>query len=517
MNVNSVPLFVAIPLLAAFLIPLLARWWKTSGEVLATACTGILAAMSLASIGSTAVVHHMGGWAPPVGIALVSDGLSVLLLIAINVVGFLSLLFSLKYMKEYTGLSKYYALFCLMVAGMNGVVVSGDLFNLFVFLEIASVASYALVAFGVGADELEAGFKYLILGSVASVMILFGVGVIYAVTGSLNMADVAREIATRFGGGGEMNPAIALAAALFLMGFGLKAALVPFHAWLPDAHPSAPAPISAMLSGVVIKSLGVYALCRIFFNVFNVAGGGSTSVIIANSMIAFSVLSIVIGGLLAIGQWDFKRLLAYSSIGQVGYVMLGIGVGARVLATGGTRSLAALAILGGLFHLLNHSAFKSLLFLSSGAIQHATGTRDMKQLGGLRQKMPVTAMTTNLAALSISGVPPFSGFWSKLIIIVATVKAGHPVVAGVAIAMAFVTLAYYVKVQREILFGEIRGAVERAREVPAAMYVPLIILAIVCVGFGLLYPVFGQQILEPAKDALMNASEYIDLVKPVLG
>jgi multicomponent Na+:H+ antiporter subunit D len=446
-----------------------------------------------------------------VGIALVQDGLSTLLLIAINVVAFLCIIFSLKYMTEYTGLRKYYSLFMLMVAGMNGVVVSGDLFNVFVFLEVASIASYALVAFGVEADELEAGFKYLILGSVASVMILFAVGTVYAVTGTLNMADAAREIATKFSGP-DMNPALLLAAAFFLMGFSLKAALVPFHAWLPDAHPSAPAPISAMLSGVVIKSLGVYAIARIFFTVFGFSPEVPSSGIIANAILFFSVLSIVVGGLLAIGQWDFKRLLAYSSIGQIGYVTLGIGIGASVLASGGTRSLAALAILGGLFHLLNHAAFKSLLFLSSGAIQHATGTRDMKRLGGLKERMPITAATTNLAAFSIAGVPPFSGFWSKLIIIIATIKAGHPAIAGIAIGMAFVTLAYYVKVQREVIFGDVGTAVAKAREVPAAMYVPLIILAVVCVGFGLLYPVFGDRILEPARDALLNGAEYIKLV-----
>ncbi len=508
---NLVPLYVAIPLLAAFLIPLLGMWWKKSGEVLATLSTVLLSVMAIASIGAPAVVHHMGGWPFPEGIAIVSDGLAVLLLIAVNVVGFLCVIFSLKYMQEYTGLPKYYGLFMLMIAGMNGVVVSGDLFNLFVFLEIASIASYALVAFGVEADELEAGFKYLVLGSVASIMILFAVGTVYAVTGTLNMADAAREIASRFGGP-EMNPALLLAAAFFLMGFSLKAALVPFHAWLPDAHPSAPAPISAMLSGVVIKSLGIYAICRIFFHVFGFAAGNPSSVIIANAMIAFAILSIVIGGLLAIGQWDLKRLLAYSSIGQIGYVMLGIGIGARVLATGGARSLAALAILGGLFHLINHAAFKSLLFLSSGAIQQATGTRDMKRMGGLKERMPITAATTNLAALSIAGVPPFSGFWSKLVIIVAAVKAGHVVISSIAIAMAFVTLVYYVKLQREVLFGAVRGAVEKAREVPAVMYVPLIILAVVCVGFGLLYPVVGARILEPATDALLNGAEYIKLV-----
>ena len=508
---NPVPLYVAIPLLAAFLIPLLGMWWKKSGEALATLSTLVLAVMAILAVGTPAVVHYMGGWTAPLGIALVSDGLTVLLLIAINVIAFLCTVFSLKYMTAYTGLPKYYSLFMLMVAGMNGVVVSGDLFNLFVFLEIASVASYALVAFGIEADELEAGFKYMILGSVASVMILFAVGTVYAVTGTLNMADAAREIATRFGGN-EMNPALLLAAAFFLMGFGLKAALVPFHAWLPDAHPSAPAPISAMLSGVVIKSLGVYAMCRVMFHVFGFASTTASSAIIANAMIWLSMLSIVIGGLMAIGQWDFKRLLAYSSIGQVGYVMLGLGVGAHVLATGGTRTLAGLAIVGGLFHLINHAAFKSLLFLSSGAIQHATGTRDMKMLSGLGKRMPITAATTNIAALSIAGVPPFSGFWSKLIIIVATLKAGHPAMASVAVAMAFVTLAYYVKVQREMIFGPVRGCAESAREVSALMYVPLIILAIVCVGFGLLYPVWGSHILEPARDALLNGAEYVKLV-----
>jgi len=250
----------------------------------------------------------------------------------------------------------------------------------------------------------------------------------------------------------------------------------------------------------------------VMFHVFGFASASPSSVIIANAMIWFSVLSIVVGGLMAIGQWDFKRLLAYSSIGQIGYVTLGIGVGARVLATGGTRSLAALAILGGLFHLINHAAFKSLLFLSSGAIQQATGTRDMKMLSGLGKRMPITAATTNFAALSIAGVPPFSGFWSKLIIIVAVIRAGHTAVAVVAIAMAFVTLAYYVKVQKEMLFGPVRGPAESAKEVSLVMYVPMIILAIVCVGFGLLYPVLGSRILEPARDALLNGAEYVKLV-----
>ncbi|MCK4410536.1 MAG: hypothetical protein KAW67_10635, partial [Candidatus Eisenbacteria sp.] len=166
----------------------------------------------------------------------------------------------------------------------------------------------------------------------------------------------------------------------------------------------------------------------------------------------------------------------------------------------------------GIFHLFNHAFFKALLFLAAGSVIHAVGSNDMRVMGGLHSKMKITSITMLFGALALSGIPPFSGFWSKLIIIVATIRAGHPAVAAVAIAMAFVTLAYYVKVQREMIFGPVRGPAERAKEVPAAMYVPLIILAIVCVGFGLLYPVWGSRILEPARDALLNGAEYVKLV-----
>jgi multicomponent Na+:H+ antiporter subunit D len=342
-------------------------------------------------------------------------------------------------------------------------------------------------------------------------MVLFAIGTVYAVTGSLNIADISREIATKHSTG-DLNPALLLSAAFFLMGFGLKAALVPFHAWLPDAHPSAPAPISAMLSGVVIKSLGIYAMCRVFFHMFGFSPALPSSLIIANSIMAFSVLSMVVGVLLAIGQWDLKRLLAYHSISQMGYVGLGLGVGARVLAVGGSPALAALAIMGGLFHLVNHAAFKSLLFLCSGSIEHATGTRQLKWLGGLRQRMPVTSACCSIASLSIAGVPPFNGFWSKLMIIIAVMQAGHWALASITVAVSFVTLMSFIKVQRYVIFGEMGKSVEKAKEAPAAICVSLVLLAIACVGLGLLYPVIGGSLLEPARDALMDGAAYIKVV-----
>jgi multicomponent Na+:H+ antiporter subunit D len=247
------PVFVAVPLVIAFLLPVFGRKGKSVATILANLATLTLLVLTVASIGQSRV-YEVGRWSIPLGINLVLDGLSSLLLLAISVVSAAAMLFSTRYMEQYTAKSKFLSLFLLMVAGMNGVVLSGDIFNLFVFLEIASIASYALVGFGCGNEELEASFKYMVLGSIASMFILFAVALVYGNTGSLNMAYISKAIQNS-----GLNPGLAFALALFVAGFGLKAALVPFHAWLPDAHPSAPAPISAMLSGVLIKALGVYA------------------------------------------------------------------------------------------------------------------------------------------------------------------------------------------------------------------------------------------------------------------
>ncbi len=496
-----VPLFVAVPLAAAFFIPMVSRRFRWFPDFLGNLTTFALLVMSLSAIGK-ADVYRMGGWPPPIGINLVLDGLSGLMLIVISLVSFMATLFSVRYMEQYTSKLRYYSLFLLMVAGMNGVVLSGDMFNIFVFIEIASIASYALVGFGCEREELEASFKYLVLGSVASTLILFAVAVIYGSLGSLNMAHISRLVAAQ-----GMNKALYFSLALLVMGFSLKAALVPFHAWLPDAHPSAPAPISAMLSGVLIKILGVYALLRISFNVFGM------SLLLANILIWLGTISMVVGGLLALGQWDYKRLLAYSSISQVGYVILAVGIGGAVISRGGSMTLAGLAIGAGFFHLINHAVFKSLLFLSSGAIVYSTGTRDLKKMGGLKERMPITAGAANIGAFSISGIPPLNGFWSKLLIIIAAVQARYYWLALIAVVISIVTLAYYLKLQRHAFFGQISETVKNAREVPALMCIPMVLLAILCVGMGLLLlPGPRTEILQPAVQALTLGTKYASLI-----
>jgi multicomponent Na+:H+ antiporter subunit D len=492
------PVFVAIPLVAAFLIPIFGKKGKAIATVLANLVTVSLLILAIASIGQSRT-YEVGKWSIPLGINLVLDGLSSLLLLVISVVSAAAMLFSARYMEQYTAKVKYLSLFLLMVAGMNGVVLSGDIFNLFVFLEIASLASYALVGFGCEHEELEASFKYMVLGSIASIFILFGVALVYGNTGTLNMAYISKAIQSS-----GLNAGLMFALTLFVVGFGLKAALVPFHAWLPDAHPSAPAPISAMLSGVLIKALGAYALARLIFNVFGV------SVSISWVLITLGLLSMVIGVFLAVGQWDFKRLLAYHSISQMGYVILGVGIGALILAKGGNIAWASLAILGGLFHLVNHAVFKSLLFLTSGSVQMATGTRYLKELGGLAEKMPVTRATCTIASASIAGIPPFNGFWSKLLLVIAAVQAQFWGLAAATVIVSLVTLISFLKIQRYVFLGEPPENLQQIKENKGSMLVAMIFLACLCVLMGLLLLVPGlkQSILDPAVKVLTDGLLY---------
>ena len=487
------PFFVIIPLGVAFLISLFGKKIKNLGDALANLGTLSLLIFSLYSILLVAthkiLVYKVGGWIPPIGICMVLDGLSSFMLVTVNLVSFLVTLYSVNYMERYTDKYRFYTLFMLMLAGMNGIIITGDLFNLFVFLEIASIASYALVAFGTEAEELEASFKYAVMGSVASSFILLGIALLYSFTSTLNMADISQVLS-----GKPPGQMVNFVAVLFLAGFGLKAALVPFHAWLPDAHPSAPASISAMLSGVFIKTLGIYALCRVFFNILGVANN------ILSILIILGVISMIVGAILAIGQHDIKRMFAYSSISQIGYIIFALGIG------------TPLAILGGLFHLFNHAIFKSLLFLNSGAIEYSTATRDLRRLGGLNRKLPITGATGFLGSMSLSGIPPLGGFWSKLIIIIAALQARYFLSATIAILVSIITLAYYLKFLGLTFFGKIDERWSGIKEVPLAMKLSMVILAIISVIAGLLLIPQFRPFLQSAVETLLIGNRYAEAV-----
>ena len=300
-------------------------------------------------------------------------------------------------------------------------------------------------------------------------------------TGSLSFAGLGAKVHA-----GMASKLVGLCVALFLVGFGLKAAMMPFHGWAPDVYPSAPAPVSAMLAGLLGKTAGLYALARLAYDVFGMP------VQLSNALLALGTLSMVAGALLALGQVDFKRMLAYSSISQIGYVVVGLAIG------------TPLGVLGGLFHLFNHGVFKSLLFLNAGSTEYSAGTRDMDKLGGISNRMPITGLTTSIGMFSIAGIPPFNGFWSKLIIIIALVQAQMYGIAVIAIGTSILTLWYFLWMQRRVFFGKLAEGLEKLKEVPFSMTFATFSLALLCLVIGVGFYWVAQYLIEPGVVALLG-------------
>ncbi len=482
------PYFIIIPLFGTILIVLISGRRETVAAAISLTATAALMVVSvyafIAHRGET-LVYFMSDWKIPIGICLVQDALSSFMLVMVSLIALTSLVFSLKYIRRLSSDWKYYALFMTLVAGMNGVIVTGDLFNLFVFMEIALFAAFALVAYGGQAHEFEAAFKYAVMAGISSSLILVAIAVVYSATSSLTMATIAQTLPGK-------DPYLVLwVGGLFMAGFGLKAAAMPFHAWLPDAHSSAPAPISAMLSGVLIKALGIYTLIRIFYNVLGAPP------LFLQVFLVLGAVSIILGVLLAIGQWDIKRLLAYHSISQIGYILLGMGLN------------TTLGMAGAVFHLFNHAVFKSLLFYNAGALEMALGTRDLRKMGNVTKRLPITAHSSMIASLSISGIPPFNGFFSKVLIIVAAVQAGRPLFAFLAVVGSLLTLASFMKVQRYGLRGE-RPVGALIEPVGGGMNAAMAVLALLCLVTSLMIvPGIREWTLDPVVDVIMGKGGYI--------
>lgn len=472
------PALILVPLVTAAVVALAGRGSSRVSDGIANAGMGIVVVLVLAvlgqALGGSPLAWSLGGTSP-LGINLALDALSGLMLLVIAVGALAASIYSVGYMDSYTSKANYYVLFMLMVTGMNIVVLGADILNMYVGIEVAALACYALVAYGLGKEYLEASFKYQVLGTVGTLCLVAGIGLFYLQTGTLDFSALA--VSSRMAG--------ALPVILLLSGFSLKAAFVPYHAWLPDAHSTAPSPVSAVLSGVFIKVVGLYGLMRLLFIVF-VPGS-----VFAWVLLIIASLSILAGAFLALVQRDMKRLLAYCTISQMGYVLLGLAVG------------TPLALVGALFHMVNHAAFKELFFLGAGSVEKQAGTRDIGALGGLNSRMPITGITSAIGFFSVSGCPPFSGFWSKLIIIVAAVQAGYVAFAVVAALGAVVTIGYFLKYELGVFFGALPRSLEGVKEGAVSMWAPLVLLAVFCVALGLAFPWVIQYLLEPAVSAIM--------------
>jgi len=344
-----------------------------------------------------------------------------------------------------------------------GVVFSGDLFTLFVFWEMMCISSYVLVAFSRGSsDSVEAAFKYLVMSGAGSATILLGISLLYGMAGTLSFEGLALAFS-------QSGPSMWLyiASIISLAGFGVKAAIVPLHTWLPDAHSAAPSPISALLSGVVIEA-GVYALCRLCFTAFLPVQAQWLSI-----MMVLSVVTMVVGNIMPLLQGDVKRLLAYSSIGHMGYMLAGLSIGTQ------------LALTGTFLHIFNHALMKGAAFLCVGAIIYRIGTRQLGDMNGIARKMPITATALAISLFALIGMPPLNGFMSELTIVTAAFEADL-VWLGIAVILnSVLSAAYYLRVIRVMLQPAGSDAVQGAKEAPLLMLVPICALVIMIIIFGL--------------------------------
>lgn len=491
---SFIPLFFALPLISAFLIPILGKIYKPLVWIVSTVVSFVLFILALYGIAVTQqlpmIVYKMGNWPPPLGIVMAFDSFSAFMVLIISIIVFTGSLFSLRYMSNYTGQWKFYTLFMLMTAGMMGICITGDLFNMFVFLEIAAISSYALVAFGVGAEELEASFKYIVMGEIGGLTFLLAIALIYAKTSTLNLADISTSLQVI-----RHTTFFSMTLGMMLFAFSIKAALVPFHSWLPDAYPAAPAPISSLLAGICTKVFGIYTTARIVFNVFGLTRANEP--MFFNILIGLGLLSIAFAGLTALNQKDYKRLLAYSSISQVGFIMLGFGIGNYY------------GVVGAILYILAHGLAKGLLFLTSGSVVHATGTRDLQKLAGLGERMPTTAWSFRIGALSVIGLPPLVGFFAKLLIIMGAIKAGFIWLAILAIVLSVLSLAYLLKIESSVFMK--KGKID-AKTAPFTMRIAMVFLVVLIVLLGIGFQPIIDFVVGPAAHALLRGLEYSHLV-----
>lgn len=448
------------------------------------------------------ITYWLGNWKPvdniAIGIGMEVDALSLFVGLIITAACVLSSIYSIKYMSKDDGLGKYYTLFLLLAGSMIGFVFTGDLFNMYVMLEIMTFAAIALTAFRTQKDKaLEAGFKYLVIGGLGSSLILMGTALMYAQTHTLNIAQIALELNSR---GEKFTPVTILALALLLVGYAVKSFMVPCHTWPPDAHMSAPSSISMLLSGVMSKT-GVYGLIRILFMIFMVSGNKA----LAYLVMIWGAITMVVGVSMALLQTDFKRLLAFHSVSQLGYVITGIGVGLTA-----ADGIANLGLMGGLYHMVNHASFKCLLFLCAGAVLYRVGTTDLNKVSGLGKKMPFTTVMFFIGAAAISGIPPFNGFASKWILYQSTSETQIPIITIVELIVSVLTLASFIKVGHSVFFGAEREELKEVKEVPFTMKLPMGILALICFVFGICSNYVIKGILVPIVDAIRNVPKYID-------
>lgn len=468
------------------------------------------------------LVYQLSNWKAPYGITLVADYLSGLFLLLAAVVSLMALVFSVYYVGETGQKLSYHALYHFMVVGISGSFLTGDLFNLFVWFEVMLMSSYVLVVFYSGPEHTRAALQYTVLNLLGSAVMLLAIGGLYATTGTLNMADLARRLAAPQAYNVAVAPVLGLTALLFCV-FALKAGIAPFQFWVPDAYRAAPAPVTAMLAGVV-KKVGIYAIIRLYFSIFAVATIPETGMglpmnlnLAGSTFLAFfgpiilgmAVVSILLGGVGAVGRDELDGLLAYSSISQIGFIVLPLAVA----ATAQSNRLFRLGIVAAIIYSINHGFAKGLLFLVSGTVEDAVGSLEFDQLGGVVERSPVLSGAFFVGALSLIGIPPLSGFFGKFLVFDVAVRAHNTaglIALAVALAGAILTIAYFSLAWTRGFWGAPSESVNQVSMVPALVAVSVVLaLSIVALGIGF-QPLYDAA--NEAANAAIDTQGYVDAV-----
>ena len=506
-------LIIAVPLLGAFLTPLVSKIHAKLRNVFVIIVLAVteffvlLLASDVFTNGLRIYVFGAGspslatpaGYSVPVRILFEIDGMSIFMAIIGATLALIAVIYSWAFMEKHDGLDKYYTLILLMTAGMLGMVCTGDLFNFFVFLEITSISSCALIAFWVHKGKaLDAALKYLVISTIAALFVLFAIALLYSQYGSLNIATLASSL--------QYTLLDKVALVLLIAALGLKAGIVPMHMWLPDAYSEAPASVTLILVGATQVSL--YAVFRVCFSLYGLT---LNAAVVGGIIIALGVISILVGVTMALIQTDFKRLIAYSAIAEIGYISLGIGVGFAVLGSPEFDVFGLRAIQGGIFHIINDALDIGLLFLVAGALFYATKERVLDKMGGLARNMKYTSIFFIIGLLAVAGMPPMNGFASKLLIY-ESIYQFSPILSIIAILFSILLLAIFVKVFYAAFMGPQLPKFNGVKDVPKTMLLGMAILASIIIIFGLFPNVILESIVQPAAEALANQASYVSHV-----
>ncbi len=466
-------LLVVIPLFGALLAGLLRRGSQAFGlALIVNWVLPILAIALMAQVMETGPVsYRMGGWDSHWGIEYRVDLLNAFILVLVTSVGAVIMPFarrSVAHEVEGHRQAWFYCMYLLSLTGLLGMTVTGDAFNVFVFMEISSLSTYVLIALGQDRRALLSAYQYLIVGTIGATFYVIGVGLLYLVTGTLNMVDLAARLGPA---AADQSRAILTALAFLTVGISLKLALFPLSAWLPGAYATAPSVVTTFLSATATK-VAIYLLIRYFFVIAGPAVDFLASPA-SHVIIALSLISIFVASTIALFRTDLKRMLAYSSLAQIGYIILGIGLANQA------------ALTGGIVHLANHAIAKAALFMAVGCIVSRTRTLRLSELAGIGRRMPLTMTAFTVAGFGLIGAPGTVGFISKWYLVMGALDAGSPVLAILIVASSVLTFAYIGHVMEIAWFRPASAHVQNASDPPASMLIPLLALAVATVWFGL--------------------------------